>query len=90
MIEAVLVVICVIALYMIWEALKYSKQIKEDERINQQDFIRVNQEREGKPSSNSKTSKDKAQSKRKYRSLKEENVKSKNVKKNARRNKKKV
>lgn len=90
MIKAVLVVICVIFLYMIWEMLKYSKQRKEDERINQQDYIRVNQKREGKPYGNSKVSKDKASNKRKYRNLKEKNVESKNVKKNARRDKKKV
>ena len=81
MIEAVLVVICVISLYMIGTALKYSKQRKEDERINKQGYIRVNQKRKGKPSSNSKVSEDKASNKRKYRNPKKKNVKSK-VKKN--------
>lgn len=89
MIEAVLLVICVISLHLIWEMFKYSKQNKEDERVNKQDFIRVNQKRKCKPCSDPKVSKDKAQNKCKHKSPKKKNVKSK-VKKDAGKDKKKV
>tara|TARA_B100001059_G_scaffold105014_2_gene104741 strand:+ start:3301 stop:3567 length:267 start_codon:yes stop_codon:yes gene_type:complete len=88
MIEAVLVVICVISLHLIWEMFKYSKQKKEDERVSKQDFIRVNQKRTDTECC-SKVSKDKTQNKCKRKSLKKKNVKSK-VKKNAGQDKKKV
>jgi len=88
MIEAVLLVICVISLHLIWEMFKYSKQNKEDERVNKQDFIRVNQKRKDTECC-SKVSKDEAQNKCKRKSPKKKNVKSK-VKKNAGQDKKKV
>tara|TARA_Y100001973_G_scaffold40814_1_gene60995 strand:+ start:18 stop:272 length:255 start_codon:yes stop_codon:yes gene_type:complete len=81
MIEAVLIVICLISLQLLWGMFKYSKQKKKDERVNKQDFIRVNQKRESKSSSSSKVSKDKAPNKSKYKSSNKKNVKPK-VKKN--------
>tara|TARA_R100000734_G_C3310108_1_gene100866 strand:+ start:913 stop:1182 length:270 start_codon:yes stop_codon:yes gene_type:complete len=89
MIKAVLIVIFVISLQLLWGMFKYSKQKKKDERINKQDFIRINQKRKSKSSSSSKVSKDKAPNKSKYKSSNKKNVKPK-VNKNARRNKKKV
>ena len=88
MIEAVLIVICVISLQLLWQMFKYSKQKKEDERVSKQDFIRINQKKKD-TDCYSKVSKDEAQNKCKLKSPKKKNVKSK-VKKDARSNKKKV
>ena len=66
------------------------KERKENERTNKQGYIRVNQKGKGKAPSNTEVSEDQISNKSKYRRAKEKAINSKKVKKNARRNKKKV
>jgi hypothetical protein len=81
-------VVCVISIVMAWNMVNYSKQIKEHERDNQR-RASSSEKKKSKPKCGSKVSKDQVSNKRKYKNAKKKAVESK-VKKNARRNKKKV
>ena len=68
--NVVLIIIVVIALVVTWEAYKYSQQNKSiNERCNSNDSIRVNQKKKTTKCC-SKVSEDKAQRKRKPKSVK--------------------
>ena len=89
MIETVLVVVCLISLYISWDMVKYSKQVKEDERYNT-GATNSGSKKKRKPKCSTEASEDQVSNKRKYKNAKKKAVESKKLKKNARRNKKKV
>ena len=88
MIKAVLLAVCSIGLYVTWNMVKYNKQLKKDERYNN-GTIKSGSKKKPKVKSSPKVSDDQVSSKRKYKNAKKKAVESK-IKKNARRNKKKV
>ena len=88
MIETVLIVVCLISLYISWDMVKYSKQVKEDERYNTR-TTNSGSKKKRKSKCSTEASEDQVSNKRKYKNAKKKAVESK-VKKNARRNKKKV
>lgn len=68
-IKIMLSIICFIIGYITWETIKYNKQKKEHERINQE-CARKGKTKKQKSSCSSKVSKPKTQNKRKYNSSK--------------------
>ena len=89
MVAVVLVLVSVISLYIAWNIIKYNKQVKQDERYNKRSTASSDKKR-CEPTCSTEVPEDQVSNKRKYRNAKKKAVESKNVKKNARRNKKKV
>jgi len=89
MIEVLIFALCAIGVYITLEMIKYNKQLKEDERNNNEGASSINQERYNLKHS-AKVPKAKVQSKRKPGRPKKEINEPKKVKKNARKDKKKV
>jgi|8_EtaG_2_1085327.scaffolds.fasta_scaffold03235_2 competence protein ComGF len=89
MIEILIFALCAIGVYITLEMIKYNKQLKEDERNNNEGTPSINQERYNLKHS-TEVPKAKVQSKRKPGRPKKKNVESKKVKKDARRDKRKV
>lgn len=88
MVVVAITVVCVICILIAWDMVKYSQKIKESERHNNRVLEDLKKEK-NKSSRGPKVSKDQVSDKRKYNNAKKKAVESK-VKKNARRNKKKV
>ena len=88
MVVVAITVVCVICILITWDMVKYSQKIKESERHNNRVLETIKKEK-SKTKRSPKISKDQVSNKRKYNSAKKKAVESK-VKKNARRNKKKV
>tara|TARA_R100000664_G_C2717321_1_gene111951 strand:- start:285 stop:551 length:267 start_codon:yes stop_codon:yes gene_type:complete len=88
MIKAVLIVVCLISFYIAWSMINYAKQVRENERYNNR-VTQCSEEKKCKPKSSTEASEDQVSNKRKYKNAKKKAIESK-VKKNARRNKKKV
>ena len=88
MVVVAITVVCVICILIAWDMVKYSQKIKESERHNNRVLEDLKKEK-SKTKCSPKVSEDQVSNKRKYKSTKKKAVESK-VKKNARRNKKKV
>ena len=89
MIEILIFALCAISVYIALEMIKYNKQLKQNERNNNEGAPNINQERYNIKHS-AEIPKAKIQSKRKPGRPKKETTKPKKVKKNARKDKKKV
>ena len=89
MIEVLIFALCAIGVYITLEMIKYNKQLEEDERKNNEGTPSINQERYILKRS-AEIPKAKLQSKRKPGRPKKETTQPKKVKKNARKDKKKV
>tara|TARA_R100000655_G_scaffold59946_2_gene98389 strand:- start:1874 stop:2143 length:270 start_codon:yes stop_codon:yes gene_type:complete len=89
MIEILVLGMCAIGAYITLEMIKYNKQLKQNERNNNEGTPSINQERYNIKHS-AEIPKAKVQNKRKPGRPKKKNVESKKVKKNARKDKKKV